>query len=416
LDNIKNQDFDCILTDVKMPEMDGLQLLREVQQIDPFIPIIMISDKSSISTAVEAMQQGAYYFVEKFEIPDVLLLTIEKAIERKSLFTEKNHLLNEISELHKIIGKSNVMQEVYNQINLAAPTNSKVLILGETGTGKELVARAIHYNSKRNGQPFIKVNCASIPDTLMESELFGHRRGAFTGASRDQIGKFKAADKGTLFLDEIGDLNLNLQAKLLNVLEDNQIEVIGETQPEDVDVRIITATNKNLKEMISEGKFREDLYHRINVLCIQLPLLNERKDDIPELAEYFLKINAEEKNKPLLKFSPQALVILQRYDWPGNIRELKNVIEKISIFSSNNIIQAYDVQTALEVQKEIESTFLENSDLKSAVNNFEKDFIENVLNTTNWKMQETAELLKVERTTLYKKIKNYNLHKPDDLI
>ncbi len=350
LDLLKSAEFDCILSDVKMPGMDGLELLQEIQKIHPLTPVIMISGQSTISIAVDAIQQGAYDFIEKTSDSNRILITIEKAIEKKSWSIEKQNLLVEISENYEMISNSSQMQQVFEKIKMVAPTDAKVLILGETGTGKELVARALHHKSKRNGQKFIPVNCASIPETLLESELFGHKKGSFTGATQDRMGKFQSADRGTLFLDEIGDLPLAMQAKLLRVLDTNEIEVIGQEQPKKVNVRILSATNKNLKKMIKEGTFRSDLYHRLNVISIQIPSLNERREDSPLLANYFLRKNAITYNKQLMDFSYQAMDHLKRFNWEGNIRQLKNIIEKISVLTENNTIQTTDVFYALEME------------------------------------------------------------------
>lgn len=412
LDLLKTTEFDCILSDVKMPGMDGLELLREIQKLHPTTPVIMISGQSTISIAVDAIQHGAYDFIEKTSDSNRILITIEKAIEKKSWAIEKQNLLFEISEKYEMIGNSRPMQQVLNKINMVAPTDAKVLILGETGTGKELVAQALHRKSKRNGKKIIPVNCASIPETLLESELFGHKKGSFTGALTDKIGKFQMADGGTIFLDEIGDLPLSLQAKLLRVLEDNEIEIIDENHPLKVDIRVLAATNKNLEEMIKNGEFREELYHRLNVISIRIPSLNERRDDIPLLAEYFLHQNAKTYNKQLLGFTEQAMEKLRGFDWKGNIRQLKNCIEKISIFAKNKTIQVADVLYALELDQNIFSAPHTQASLKEEISRFEKDYIIRVLIENQWKIQQTADILGIERTTLFKKMKNHNIEKP----
>ncbi len=413
LDILKNSTFDCILSDVKMPGMDGLDLLREIQKIHPMTPVIMISGQSTISIAVDAIQHGAYDFIEKASESSRIILTIDKAIEKKNWNIEKQNLLTEVTGKYRIIGNSPGIQLILNQIQLVAPTDSKVLILGETGTGKELVARAIHHNSPRSGQKYVPVNCAAIPESLLESELFGYKKGSYTGAFDNKAGKFMLANKGTLFLDEIGDLPLSLQAKLLRVLEDSEIQMIGSNETIKLDLRILSATNKNLSEMIEAGTFRQDLYHRLNVFSIRIPSLNERREDVPTLAEYFLSQNAQTYNKQLLGFSPQALDILKEYNWKGNIRQLKNIIEKISILTQHHTIQAQDVFMALDM----ESTFITPvSDvprgLKEAAEQFEKNYIYRVLVQNDWKMQQTADLLGIERTTLFKKIQKYAIQKP----
>ena len=412
LDLLKSAEFDCILSDVKMPGMDGLELLQEIQKIHPLTPVIMISGQSTISIAVDAIQQGAYDFIEKTSDSNRILITIEKAIEKKSWSIEKQNLLFEISENYEMISNSSQMQQVFEKIKMVAPTDAKVLILGETGTGKELVARALHHKSKRNGQKFIPVNCASIPETLLESELFGHKKGSFTGATQDRMGKFQSADRGTLFLDEIGDLPLAMQAKLLRVLDTNEIEVIGQEQPKKVNVRILSATNKNLKKMIKEGTFRSDLYHRLNVISIHIPSLNERREDIPLLANYFLRKNAVTYNKQLMDFSYQAMDHLKRFNWEGNIRQLKNIIEKISVLTENNTIQTTDVFYALEMEPKTTVVNDIPITLKEEISLFEKNRIIYMLIKNNWKIQQTANILGIERTTLFKKMQHYGFKKP----
>ncbi len=395
-----------------MPGMDGLELLQEIQKIHPLTPVIMISGQSTISIAVDAIQQGAYDFIEKTSDSNRILITIEKAIEKKSWSIEKQNLLFEISENYEMISNSSQMQQVFEKIKMVAPTDAKVLILGETGTGKELVARALHHKSKRNGQKFIPVNCASIPETLLESELFGHKKGSFTGATQDRMGKFQSADRGTLFLDEIGDLPLAMQAKLLRVLDTNEIEVIGQEQPKKVNVRILSATNKNLKKMIKEGTFRSDLYHRLNVISIHIPSLNERREDIPLLANYFLRKNAVTYNKQLMDFSYQAMDHLKRFNWEGNIRQLKNIIEKISVLTENNTIQTTDVFYALEMEPKTTVVNDIPITLKEEISLFEKNRIIYMLIKNNWKIQQTANILGIERTTLFKKMQHYGFKKP----
>ena len=414
IDLLNTTEFDCILSDVKMPGMDGLELLQKIQRLHPLTPVIMISGQSTISIAVDAIQQGAYDFIEKTSDSNRILITIEKAIEKRNWTIEKQNLLFEISEKYEMIGNSRQMQQVFNPINMVAPTDAKVLILGETGTGKELVAQALHHKSKRSGKKMIPVNCASIPETLLESELFGHKKGSFTGALTDKIGKFQMADGGTIFLDEIGDLPLSLQAKLLRVLEDNEIEIIGESHPLKVDIRIIAATNKNLEEMIENGQFREDLYHRLNVISIRIPSLNERRDDIPLLANYFLHKNAKTYNKQLIDFSQQAIQELKNYNWQGNIRQLKNVIEKISIFANGKTIQTSDVYYAMEMDHKQFSEFGTPTTLKEETGRFEKEYIYRVLLQNEWKLQQTADLLGIERTTLFRKMQNYEIEKPKE--
>ncbi len=411
LDMLKTNEFNCILSDVKMPGMDGLKFLQKVRQIHPLTPVIMISGQSTISIAVNAIQLGAYDFIEKTSDSNRITTTIQKAIEKHQWNIERQNLLLEISEKYKMIGQSAPMRSVFSQIAQVAPTKAKVLILGETGTGKELVARALHHNSPRNGKRFVPVNCASIPENLLESELFGHKKGSFTGAIADKTGKFLLADGGTLFLDEIGDLPLSLQAKLLRVLEDEEIEIIGSNQPIKVDIRIISATNKNLEALIEQGKFREDLFHRLNVVAIKVPSLNERPEDIPILADYFLTEFTKIYNKQISGFSKQALEYLSQYDWKGNIRQLKNVVEKMCILTKNHTIQPMDVFFALDMEQTTVAPEMVPRSLKGAVNAFEKNYIHRILLQNEWKIQQTASILEIERTTLFKKMRLYKIEK-----
>lgn len=408
---LSKEDFDCVLLDVAMPGMNGLELLEQIAKAHPLLPVIMVSGESTISIAVEAIQQGAYDFLEKPIETKRLLITIQKAIEKKSWSEEKNILLEELSEKYKMIGSSAALKKVMQDIAQFADTDAKILVTGETGTGKELVARALHHNSGRSGKKFETLNCASIPSELMESELFGHVKGSFTGAMRDRAGKFERADGGTLFLDEIGDLDFRLQAKLLRVLQDGAFEKIGSTKTIKVDVRIVSATNKDLLQMIQDGTFREDLYHRIKVFEITLPSLRQRKEDVRPLAEHFLTGFAQTYNKKLIRFSPQALQILQEHDWPGNVRELKNVIHKIAVISNQNTVSAQSVLLALELNPQMQFDESASLLLKDKVTFMEKEHIANVLAMTGGKLNKAAEILGVERTTLFKKMKKYGIEK-----
>ncbi len=408
---LESRDFDCVLLDVAMPGINGLELLKQISENFPMLPVIMVSGESTISIAVDAIHQGAYDFLEKPIETKRLLITIQKAIEKKNWAIEKNILLNEITEKYKMVGGSKALQKVLSDIARFAPTGAKVLITGETGTGKELVARGLHHLSQRNGKRFETLNCASIPSELMESELFGHVRGSFTGAVRDHTGRFEIADGGTLFLDEIGDLDYRLQAKLLRVLQDGEFEKIGSNKTIKVDVRIISATNKNLQQMIRDGQFREDLYHRLKVFEIHIPPLRERKEDIQPLAEYFLSQWAQTYNKKVIRFSPQAIQLLVEYDWPGNVRELKNVVHRIVILANQTSVSARNVLLALELNPETQPTESFSMQLKDVVALAEKEHIVNVLALTGGKLGKAAEILGVERTTLFKKMKKYGIEK-----
>ncbi len=405
--------YDCVLLDVKMPGIDGLELLKKFESINPLVPIILISGESTISIAVDAIKNGAFDFIEKPLDAERLLITIRNAIEKKCWTSEKKELLTEINKNNMIVGESNAILKILSQIETLAKTDAKVLILGESGTGKELVAKALHYKGNRNGKPFIKINCAAIPSDLLESELFGYRKGAFTGALKDYEGKFIQADGGTLFLDEIGDMDLRLQSKLLRVLQDGEIEIIGSSKIKKIDVRVISASNKNIEEMVAEGTFRTDLYHRINVVKLRVPPLRERKEDIPLLCRFYLNYFSENYNKRLLDINPHALAILRRYDWPGNIRELKNIIEKISIFAANSIIHAEDVYMAMDIlPPDYGETRPNQKNLEQARLRFEKDYIIESLSSNNWKMIETANALGIDRSALFKKMKKLGITKP----
>ena len=411
MDVLAADNFDCVLLDVAMPGINGLDLMRQIADKYPLLPVVMISGESSIPIAVEAIHQGAYDFLEKPIETKRLLLTIHKAVEKKTLSYEKNVLLQQISETYSMVGQSPAIQQVFRKISSYADTDLKVLITGETGTGKELVARALHHNSKRNGKRFEIINCASIPSELIESELFGHVKGSFTGAIRDHTGKFEMANEGTLFLDEIGDMDLRMQAKLLRVLEDGRFQKIGGNTLIETDVRIISATNRNLQKMITEGTFREDLYHRINAVEINIPPLRERKSDVKPLAEFFLKKYARIYNKKLFEFSPQALQLLHEYDWPGNIRELQNIVHKIAVLSTQSIVSAPTVSLALELNPSAESALSASMLLKDKVTLVEKEHIAYVLAIAGGKLNKAAELLGIERTTLFKKMKKYGIER-----
>ncbi len=344
---VSSASYDCILLDVKMPGLDGVELMKKIQNEDPTVPIIFISGQSNIPIAVDAIKKGAYDFVEKPVDPDRLLLMVRHAIEKNAWARERNTLLTALDEKYRMIGESKAMQEVFKKIKIFAQTDAKVLITGETGTGKELVASALHYSGPRAGKPFIKINCAAIPTELLESELFGHKKGAFTGAVEDKIGKFQLSDGGTLFLDEIGDMDFYLQAKLLKVLDSGEFSMLGDNATMVSNCRIIAATNQNLERAIEKQQFRQDLYHRLNVLHIHIPPLRDRKEDIAPLSRYFLQRAAEQYNKRIVDFSERALQILIEQEWPGNIRQLRNVIEKLVIFSSGPVIDEGQVENVL---------------------------------------------------------------------
>lgn len=343
LDLIKQEEYDLILCDIKMPKMDGVELLEQVKQLKPEIPFVMLSGHGDMETAIQTMRLGAYDYISKPPDLNRLLNTVRNALDKKQLVIENKILKKKVSKKYEIIGESEGIRHINSMIDKVAPTEARVLITGPNGTGKELVAHGLHEKSSRASGPFIEVNCAAIPSELIESELFGHVKGAFTSAVKDRAGKFEAAHNGTLFLDEIGDMSLSAQAKVLRALQENKISKVGDEKEIKVDVRVIAATNKDLKAEIAAGRFREDLYHRLAVILIQVPSLNERSSDIPLLMDHFLKKIAQEQGVAPRSIDAEALSLLQSYEWTGNIRELRNVAERLMILGGNPIT-ASDVQ------------------------------------------------------------------------
>ena len=343
LDFISKEKFDLVLCDVKMPQMDGIEVLEKLTELYPDIPVVMVTGNGSVEMAVEALKKGAYDFIEKPVDMNRLLVSVRNANEKKEFVKETKTLKRKINKTYEIVGESVEIQKINELIDRVAPTDARVMILGENGTGKELVARWMHEKSNRVENPFIEVNCAAIPSELIESELFGHEKGAFTSAHKKRVGKFEQANTGTIFLDEIGDMSLSAQAKVLRVLEENKILPVGSNKLVKVNVRVIAATNKNLKEEIKNGNFREDLYHRLSVIIVKMPTLSERKEDIPLLITHFTKLITKEYNMPMKKVSPEAVKELQKLKWTGNIREFRNVIERLMILCEDTI-QASDIK------------------------------------------------------------------------
>ncbi|KQB43137.1 Sigma-54 dependent transcriptional regulator/response regulator [Flavobacterium daejeonense] len=339
LEKIKNNDYDLVICDIKMPKMDGVELLEEVKKIKPEIPMVMISGHGDMETAIQAMRLGAFDYISKPPDLNRLLNTVRNALDRKQLVVENKILKKKVSKNYEMIGESEAINHIKVMIDKVAQTEARVLVTGPNGTGKELVAHQLHEKSERAAFPLIEVNCAAIPSELIESELFGHVKGAFTSAVKDRAGKFEAADKGTIFLDEIGDMSLSAQAKVLRALQENIITRVGADKDIKVDVRVVAATNKDLKKEIEEGRFREDLYHRLAVILIKVPSLNERRDDIPLLVSHFAEKIASEQGTAVKKFSDDAIKLLQEYDWTGNIRELRNVVERLIILGGSQISQ-----------------------------------------------------------------------------
>jgi two-component system, NtrC family, nitrogen regulation response regulator NtrX len=336
-EKIKNNDYDLVLCDIKMPKMDGVEVLEAVKKIKPEIPMVMISGHGDMETAIQTMRLGAFDYISKPPDLNRLLNTVRNALDRKKLVVENKILKKKVSKNYEMIGNSDAINQIKDIIEKVALTEARVLITGPNGTGKELVAHQLHEKSDRSNSPMIEVNCAAIPSELIESELFGHVKGAFTSAVKDRAGKFEAADNGTIFLDEIGDMSLSAQAKVLRALQENLIQRVGADKDIKVNVRVVAATNKDLKKEISKGRFREDLYHRLAVILIKVPPLNDRRDDIPLLIAHFSEKIASEHGNVIKKFSPEATHLLQEYDWTGNIRELRNVVERLIILGGNEI-------------------------------------------------------------------------------
>jgi two-component system nitrogen regulation response regulator NtrX len=340
LDKIKNDDYDLVLCDIKMPKMDGVEVLEAVKKIKPEIPMVMISGHGDLETAINTMRLGAFDYISKPPDLNRLLNTVRNALDRKVLVVENKMLKKKVGKNYEMVGESEPINLIKGIIEKVAPTDARVLITGPNGTGKELVAHWLHEKSERAGAPFVEVNCAAIPSELIESELFGHVKGAFTSAVKDRAGKFETADKGTIFLDEIGDMSLSAQAKVLRALQESMITRVGAEKDIKVDVRVIAATNKDLQKEIAEGRFREDLYHRLAVILIKVPALNDRRDDIPTLIMHFAEKIAGEQGSAPKRFSEEAINLLKEYDWTGNIRELRNVVERLIILGGSEISES----------------------------------------------------------------------------
>jgi len=399
---------DIVLLDVWMPGMDGIETLKALKKKNKDVCVIMISGHSNIDTAVHAIKLGAYDFLEKPLSLDKVLILTRRAVEKQMLEKENLALKSSISEQWRIIGENHKMIELKDKISKAAVSQGRVLIFGESGSGKELVARALHEGSSRRNNNFIEVNCAAIPNELIESELFGHEKGSFTGAFESKRGKFELAHEGTLFLDEIGDMSLVTQAKVLRIIETQEFQKVGGSKNIKVDVRIIAATNKEIEEEIRKGNFREDLYFRLNVIPIQVPPLRERKSDIPLLVEHFLVNFSRQYGQKKKSVSRTTLRTLMEYEWPGNVRELKNTIERFVIMNPSEIIDVKEVQPA----RSVKSDYTAFKTLRDARENFEKDFIMRKLQENNWNVSKTAEDLDIERSNLHRKIKSLGIETP----
>jgi len=430
---------DLVLLDIKMPGMDGIEVLRKLHAHDETLPIVMISGHGTTATAVEAIRSGAIDFLDKPLSSERVIVTLQSALERSELRSENRELKLAMESKYEIVGQSPALRTVLESVKRAAPTNATVLLLGESGVGKELVARTVHRNSPRAGQRFVQVNCAAIPEELIESELFGHEKGSFTGATEKQIGKFEQADRGTIFLDEVGDMSQKTQAKVLRVLQEQEVERLGSARTIKVDVRVIAATNKNLEEAIERGEFREDLFFRLNVIPIVVPPLRERREDIPLLVQHFARLTADEHNLKPKRFDAAAMDLLQRYRWRGNIRELRNAIERILIMSPADIVRAEDIPVELRggesasrlVAIETSSTSpLPASPvtpspaatapppgagtLREFKDASERAYLVQKLRENNWNISKTAEVIDTPRSNLYKKLEQYGIKQEVD--
>jgi DNA-binding NtrC family response regulator len=422
-DKMKESPFDIIITDLKMPEIDGMEVLRTFRKEYPDAIVIMITGFSTVETAVEAMKLGAFDYIPKPFTPDEVSIVVKKAIEKKNLVLENIYLRQELQEkygFHNIVGKSKSMQEIYRIIAKVAMTDSTVLIYGQSGTGKEIIARAIHFNSPRREKQFVPVDCAVLSENLLESELFGHVRGSFTGAISTKPGLFEVADGGTVFLDEVGNISLAIQAKLLRVLQEREFTPVGGTKTKKVDIRLIAATNKDLEKLIKEETFREDLYYRLNIVPIYLPPLKERQDDIPLLSVHFLKKYAEEMGKTVKGFTPEAMERLMRYPWPGNVRELENVIERTIVMIENDEMVRVEhlilpgQREKQELREHIPMTSEELKEIKKqirerAVEEVEKAFVLSALERHNWNVTRAAEEVGMLRPNFQALMRKYNL-------
>lgn len=413
LENIGAKDYQVVLADIKMPGMDGIELLQRIKKINPQIEVIMITGYATIETAVKSMREGAYDYLPKPFTPEELRMLVKKALEKQRLVIENRDLRERLrinKEERVLLGESQEMREVDRLINKIAKTNSTVMILGETGTGKELVAEELHKRSHRSHKPMITVNCAAIPAELLESELFGHEKGAFTGAMRSRKGSFELAHGSTLFLDEIGYMSLDLQVKLLRALQEREIKPVGSEKSISVDVRIIAATNKDLKEAIKKGEFREELYYRLNVVPVFLPPLRERKEDIPLLANHFLKKYNNEVKKKIQGFSEEAMTLLLNYSWPGNVRELENVVERAVILAEGDSIEPESFNQLLERGRENRGfqkrTAKNSTQLESfpSLERVERNYILEVLQATKWNRRKASEILGISTSTIWRRL------------
>ena len=414
LAKIDSQIYSALLLDIQMPEMNGFEVLKKIQEKHLNLPVIIITAHGSIENAIKATKLGAFDFIEKPIDRDKLLISVRNAVDQNKLLLDNEDMKRTIFGEGKILGKSQAIQGILQLIEKVSPLDTRILISGENGTGKELVARAIHNKSLRKDKSFVEVNCAAIPNELIESELFGHEKGSFTGAVQQRIGKFELANKGTIFLDEVGDMSPQAQAKVLRVIEDGKLERVGGAKKIEVDVRIISATNKNLIEEISKEKFREDLYHRLNVIPINIPPLRERMEDIPILVNHFSNEVTTKYKKPPVSFDDESIKFLQSMQWTGNVRELRNAVERIIIITDKRQITKKNVESLFVIGK---ANFIDLIDQSNSFQEFkekaERAFILKQLKANDWNVSKTAEILDIQRSHLYNKMKKYEIERED---
>jgi two-component system nitrogen regulation response regulator NtrX len=408
---------DLVFLDIKMPGMDGLEALQRIRAGNETLPVVIISGHGTVSTAVEATKAGAFDFIEKPLATERVLLTIRNALDQTELRNENRSLKRAVEARHQMVGESPALRQVWDAIKRAAPTNATVLLLGESGAGKELVARSIHRNSLRSRERFVQVNCAAIPEELIESELFGHEKGSFTGATEKQIGKFEQADRGTIFLDEVGDMSAKTQAKVLRVLQEGEVERLGSARTIKVDVRIIAATNKDLEREIEAGNFREDLFFRLSVIPIRVPPLRDRREDIPPLVRHFVDLFSRENNRRPQRFTPAALEFMQKARWKGNVRELKNTVERLLIMTPGDTIDVDDLRDVVRPDSKPSASDAERErpgTLREFKESAERAFLVEKLRENNWNISKTAEVIGTPRSNLYKKLEQYGISQEND--
>ncbi len=408
---------DLVFLDIKMPGMDGLDALQRIKASNETLPVVIISGHGTVSTAVEATKAGAFDFIEKPLASERVLVTIRNALDQTRLRDENKSLKRAVEVRHQMVGESQALRQVWEAIKRASPTNATVLLLGESGSGKELVARSIHRNSLRSRERFVQVNCAAIPEELIESELFGHEKGSFTGATEKQIGKFEQADRGTIFLDEVGDMSPKTQAKVLRVLQEGEVERLGSARTIKVDVRVIAATNKDLDAEIEKGTFREDLYFRLSVIPIRVPPLRDRREDIPALVKHFADLFSRDNNRRPQRFTQAALEYMQKARWKGNVRELKNTVERLIIMTPAEAIDVDDLRDIVRLEQKAAAPDNEKErpgTLREFKESAERTFLVGKLRENNWNISKTAEVIGTPRSNLYKKLEQYGISQEED--